>query len=56
MIDRIIFESQGWDNENNKPNKSLEILIERKKMYVSGLFQIIPAKIIETVGFKRYSI
>lgn len=56
MIDRIIFETQGWDNENNKPNKSLEILIERKKMYVSGLFQIIPNKIIETVGFKKYNI
>jgi predicted GTPase len=56
MIDRIMLENNGWDVEYNKPNKSLELLIERKIMYISGLFRIPSSKIIPTVGFLRYNI
>lgn len=55
MVDRM--DTSGiWDEINNAPSKGLLSMIERKTMYVSGILQIPPERIIPISGLKGYNI
>lgn len=55
MVDRLGNMSEWVENEN-RPSKNQLLLIDRKIMYVSGLFRILPNQIMAMSGLKGYNV
>lgn len=55
MVDRLGDMSE-WVEEENRPSKNQLFLIDRKIMYVSGLFRIPPNQIMAMSGLKGYNV
>ena len=55
MVDKLSH-SNEWNIEENCPPLNQLMLIERKIMYVSGLFRVSPLKIVATSGLKGYNV
>jgi predicted GTPase len=55
MVDKLS-QSNEWNLDENCPPLNQLMLIERKIMYVSGLFRVSPLKIIPISGLKGYNV
>lgn len=55
MVDRL-GDMVEWNEEENRPNKNQLYLIDRKIMYVSGLFRIPPNRIMAMSGLRGYNV